>query len=242
MIVATDKTVRDLAQEFPGAARVFEKFGIDYCCDGDRDLETACDSAKLSADQVLDALEAAEYAACLSAAMRDWKKESLSELAAHIQNTHHKYTRDEILRLTALFEKVVSVHDRKHPELHNMRSVFHGLAQELKLHMMKEERILFPYIVRIEEATIQKEPILPSPFGSVQNPVAMMEHEHEDAMEALRRLRELSTNFTPPADACASYRALYQALSEFAADLQQHIHLENDILFPRAVAMEGARR
>ncbi len=242
MIVAADKTVRDLAQEFPGAARVFEKFGINYCCAGDRDLQTACNSAKLSVDQVLDALEAAEYAACLSAAMRDWENESLSELVAHIQSTHHKYTREEILRLTALLGKVVSVHDKNHPGLSNLRTVFHGLAQELTLHMMKEERVLFPYIVRMEEAVIQKEPILPSPFGSVQNPVTMMEHEHEDTLEALRGLRELSADFTPPADACASFRTPYQALSEFAADLQQHIYLENDILFPRAVAMERARR
>jgi regulator of cell morphogenesis and NO signaling len=144
--------------------------------------------------------------------------------------------------LNALLEKVVSVHGKNHPELNNLRAVFHGLAQELSLHMMKEEKILFPYIVRLEEAVIQKEPILPSPFGSVQNPVAMMEHEHEDALEELRGLRELSANFTAPADACVSYRALYQALSELAADLCQHIHLENDFLFPRAVAMEGTRR
>jgi regulator of cell morphogenesis and NO signaling len=242
MNVAADKTIRDLAQEFPGAARLFEEFGIDYCCGGDRNLAEACSTANVPVDQVLDALEAAEYAACLSAAVRDWEKESLSELVAHIQRTHHKYTREEILRLNALFEKVVSVHGKNHPELHNMRTVFHGLAQELTLHLMREERVLFPYIVRVEEAVIQKEPILPCSFGSVQNPVAMMEHEHDDALEALRGLRELGSNFTAPADACVSYRALYQALSEFEADLRQHIHLENDSLFPRAIAMEGERR
>ena len=242
MTVAADKTIRDLAQEFAGAARVFEKFGIDYCCGGKRGLEEACHEANVSVEQVMDALEAAEYVACLSAAVRDWEKEPLAELIVHIRDTHHKYTRNEIVRLNALLEKVVSVHGKNHPELNNLRAVFHGLAQELSLHMMKEEKILFPYIVRLEEAVIQKEPILPSPFGSVQNPVAMMEHEHEDALEELRGLRELSANFTAPADACVSHRALYQALSELAADLCQHIHLENDFLFPRAVAMEGTRR
>lgn len=242
MTVATDTTIRDLAQAFPGAARVFEKFGIDYCCGGDRGLEEACHATNVSVEQVMDALEAAEYAECLSAATRDWEKEPLAELIVHIKDTHHQFARNEITRLNTLFEKVISVHGKNHPELNNLRVVFHGLAQEMTLHMMKEERILFPYIVRLEEAVIQREPILPSPFGSVQNPVAMMEHEHEDALEEVRGLRELSANFTAPADACVSYRALYQALSEFEADLRQHIHLENDFLFPRAVAMEGARR
>jgi len=242
MTIVADRTIRDLAQERPGAARVLEQFGLDYCCGGDRGLEEACRTAKISLDHVLDALDAAEYNACLMAALRDWENEPLGELVGHIRSTHHKYTREEVARLNTLFAKVHSVHGEKHPELHSMQVVFHGLAQELGLHMMKEEKILFPYIVHVEEAVVQKEPILPSPFGSVQNPVAMMEHEHEDALEALRVLRQLSGNFTAPADACVSYRTLYQALGEFEADLREHIHLENDILFPRAIAMEGARR
>ena len=108
------------------------------------------------------------------------------------------------------------------------------------MHMMKEEMMLFPYIVRMEEAVIQKEPILPPPFGSVQNPVSMMEHEHDDAGEALRALREMTGGYMVPPDACISYQTLYHALAEFEADLHQHIHLENNILFPRAIAMEGA--
>jgi regulator of cell morphogenesis and NO signaling len=106
--------------------------------------------------------------------------------------------------------------------------------------MMKEERVLFPYIVRMEEAVIQKEPVLPPPFGSVQNPVSMMEHEHDSAGNALRAMREASGGHTAPGDACISYQTLYKALADFEADLHQHIHLENNILFPRAVAMEKA--
>ena len=108
------------------------------------------------------------------------------------------------------------------------------------MHMMKEERVLFPYIVRMEESVIQKEPVLPPPFGSVQNPVSMMEHEHDSAGEALRAMREASAGYTPPGDACISYQTLYKALADFEADLHQHIHLENNILFPRAIAMEKA--
>jgi regulator of cell morphogenesis and NO signaling len=241
MSVTTEKTVRDLVQEFPSATRVFEKLGIDYCCGGKRPLEEACNAANLSVAQVLDSLEAAEKAAQISPDARDWQTEPLAELVAHISNTHHKYTREEMSRLGPLFAKVCSVHGKNHPELNNMRAVFHGLAQELTMHMMKEEKMLFPYIVRMEEAVIQKEPILPPPFGSVQNPVTMMEHEHDNAGEALRALREMTGGYTVPPDACISYQTLYHALAEFEADLHQHIHLENNILFPRAIAMEGAR-
>jgi regulator of cell morphogenesis and NO signaling len=133
-----------------------------------------------------------------------------------------------------------ALHGKNHPELEQMRAVFQSLAQELRMHMMKEEMMLFPYIVRMEEAVIQKEPVLPPPFGSVQNPVSMMEHEHDDTGEALRALREITSGYAAPADACISYQTLYRALAEFEADLHQHIHLENNLLFPRAIAMERA--
>jgi regulator of cell morphogenesis and NO signaling len=238
MSVATDKTVRELVQEFPSATRVFEKFGIDYCCGGKRPLAEACNAANLSVNEVLDSLETAQKVSHNSPKALDWQTEPLAELVAHIMNTHHKYTREEISRLGPLLAKVCSVHGKNHPELNNVRAVFHGLAQELTMHMMKEEKMLFPYIVRMEEAIIQKEPILPSPFGSVQNPVLMMEHEHDDAGEALRALREMTSGYTVPRDGCISYQTLFQALAEFEADLHQHIHLENNILFPRAIAME----
>jgi regulator of cell morphogenesis and NO signaling len=125
---------------------------------------------------------------------------------------------------------------RKH-----VRATFAGLAQELTMHMMKEEMVLFPYIVRMEEAVLQHEPVLPRPFGSVQNPVSMMEQEHESAGNALRVIRQASCCYTSPGNACISYQTLYRALAEFETDLHQHIHLENNILFPRAIAMEGAQ-
>jgi regulator of cell morphogenesis and NO signaling len=164
--------------------------------------------------------------------------ESLADLITHIKNTHHKLTREEMARLVPLLEKVCSVHGKNHPELQQVRGSFQSLVQELTTHMMKEERVLFPYIVRMEEAVIQKEPILPPPFGSVQNPVSMMEHEHDSAGNALRAMREASCGYTTPGDACISYQTLYKALADFEADLHQHIHLENNILFPRAIAME----
>jgi regulator of cell morphogenesis and NO signaling len=240
MSVATEKTVRELALENTTATRVFEKLGIDYCCGGNKSLEEACRAAKLNMDQVLDSLEMAEQSAHSAQSDRNWQVEPLADLIAHIKNTHHKYTREEIARLGPLFNKVCSVHGKNHPELLEIRTTFDGLAQELATHLMKEEMVLFPHIVRMEEAAMEKEPAIPAPFGTVQNPISMMEHEHDSAGNALRSMRETSGGYSAPADACVSFQTLYKALAAFETDLHQHIHLENNILFPRAVAMERA--
>jgi regulator of cell morphogenesis and NO signaling len=238
MTMTPERTVRELALENSAATRVFEKLGIDYCCGGNKSLEDACRASNLSVDQVIDSLEMAEAAAQAAQKDRNWQIEPLADLIAHIKITHHKYTREEMARLVHLLDKVCSVHGGNHPELQQVRASFWSLVQELTTHMMKEERVLFPYIVRMEEAIIQKEPVLPPPFGSVQNPVSMMEHEHDSAGNALRAMRESSCGFTAPRDACISYQTLYKALRDLEADLHQHIHLENNILFPRAIAME----
>jgi regulator of cell morphogenesis and NO signaling len=241
MTIATEKTVRELALESPASTRVFEKLGIDYCCGGKRSLEEACHAASLKIDQVLDSLNEANRASLVMQTEQNWNAEPLANLIAHIQSTHHKYTRDEIARLYPLFQKVCSVHGKNHPELFEVHQAFQGLAQELGAHMMKEEMILFPYIIRMEAAVAGREAIAPAPFGSVQNPVAMMEHEHDSAGNALRAMKQASNEYSEPSDACISYQTLYKALAAFEADLHQHIHLENNILFPRAVAMEKAR-
>jgi len=241
MSLTTEKTVRELALQNPAATRVFEKLGIDYCCGGNQSLEQACRAANLPVNQVLDSLEMAEQTTRAAQTIRDWQREPLGDLVAHINSTHHKCTREEIARLGPLLEKVCSVHGKNHPELLHVRTSFAGLAQELTMHMMKEEMVLFPYIVRMEEAVIQHEPVLPPPFGSVQNPVSMMEQEHESAGAALRAMRQASHGYAAPLDACVSYQTLYKAFSEFEADLHEHIHLENNILFPRAIGMEQAQ-
>lgn len=238
MTLMTAKTVREIAVENPAATRVFERFGIDYCCGGNQALEEACRRAEVPFDEVIDSLEMEEETARAAQQVHDWQVEPLNELILHIKNTHHKYTREETVRLTALLQKVCSVHGKNHPELFEIQSTFSDLGQELATHLMKEEMVLFPYIVRMEEAVIQKEPLLPAPFGRIENPVAMMEHEHDSAGNALRSIRKASRDFTPPADACVSYQTLYRALAAFEADLHQHIHLENNILFQRAIAME----
>jgi regulator of cell morphogenesis and NO signaling len=241
MSMTAEKTVRELALENPAATRVFEKLGLDYCCGGNKSLEEACRAANLSMDAVIDSLEMADHSTRAMQADHTWQTEPMADLISHIKTTHHKYTRDEMARLVPLFDKVCSVHGQNHPELQQVRASFRGLVQELTTHMMKEEMVLFPYIVRMEEAFIQKEPVLPSPFGSVQNPVSMMEHEHDSAGNALRAMREASSGYTAPTEACISYQTLYKALADFETDLHQHIHLENNILFPRAIAMEKAQ-
>lgn len=241
MPVVTTKTVRELAVENPAATRVFEKLGIDYCCGGKQSLEQACQKAQISIDQVLDSLGMGEESDRAARNEREWGREPLGELVTHIKNTHHRYTREEIVRLTALLAKVCAVHGKNHPELFDIRTTFAGLSQELTTHMMKEEMVLFPYIERMEEAVIQREPVLPAPFGTVKNPVAIMEHEHDSAGQALQAMRKASHEYVLPADACVSYQTLYKALAAFETDLHQHIHLENNILFPRAIEMEKGR-
>ncbi len=241
--ITPEKTVGELAVEFPAATRVLEKLGIDYCCGGSNTLEQACHKAGLPLEQVKDSLETALAKAPSAARERDWSTEPLSDLTAHIRRTHHAFTRAELARLQPLFDKVCSVHGKNHTELAQMRVTFGNLAQELSAHLMKEELMLFPYIVRMEESVLEKSPVLPAPFGTVRNPVGMMMHEHDSAGDALREMRSASNGYTAPTDACISYRTLYQALGEFEADLHQHIHLENNILFPRAIEMErGSER
>src|SRR5579885_303156 len=234
MNLAADRTVRELVIENPAAARIFEELGIDYCCGGYRTLEEACARADVPVERVAKSLQTVEPVP----EDRDWLAEPLFELIAHIKNPHHRYPRDEIRRLGPLFEKVCSVHGQRHPELLHMRATFAALADELNTHLMKEEAVLFPYIIRMEESVLAHEPVLPPPFGAVRNPVSMMMREHDDAGAALRELREASRGYTVPADACLTYRTLYEALAQFEADLHRHIHLENNILFPRAMAME----
>lgn len=243
MQVDTTKTVRELAVELPHATRVFEKLGIDYCCGGKRPLREACEHAGIPLEAAATALNDAELDQHdkRAAGDRDWMKVSLTELMDHIQRRHHTYIRDESPRLQQLFAKVVAKHGETHRELPEAQRVFESLISELAVHMMKEEHILFPYVVLMEEAVLQGEPVPPAMFGTVRNPVQMMMNEHDNAGELLREIRSYTAELTAPEDACTSFRALYQGLAAFEADLHQHIHLENNVLFPRALEIERSR-
>jgi regulator of cell morphogenesis and NO signaling len=237
MLLDATKTVRDFAIENPSATRVFEKLKIDYCCGGNRPLSDACGEKGLDLDQVLHLLQQAgqERVAPESPGAQALPLASLINL---IVVKHHVFTRDELERLTALLEKVCSAHGRNHPELLDIQSQFQTLRAELEPHMMKEERVLFPYITRLEMAMAENQPVPFAPFGHVQNPIAVMMREHDAAGEILKTIRELSKDFATPEDGCVSYRTLYNALEELEVDLHQHIHLENNILFPGSLELE----
>ncbi len=238
MSTEATQTVGELAAAVPGATREFEKLGIDYCCGGSRTLGDACAEARISVGQALSRLQE-NLTAAQPKSERKWKNESLSDLIAHITSTHHAFVRQECPRIDTLAAKVLAAHGNNHPELLNVQHLFSGLASELSVHLMKEEQVLFPYVIRLEEAIVAGEPAPPATFGTVVNPVRMMMQEHDGAGDKLKQLRGITKDYAVPADACVSYAELYKALQAFEADLHQHIHLENNILFPRAVAMEG---
>jgi regulator of cell morphogenesis and NO signaling len=243
MTLQSTKTVRELALEIPGATRIFEKLGIDYCCGGGKSLEQACAARALSTqDVILKLEEEVEKPATLEAdSAADVSSMTLTGLTAYIIDKHHVFTRHELVRLDALMNKVCSVHGQNHKELLGLQSLLRELSADLSPHMLKEEMVLFPYIVRMEEAARDdRASFVPPPFMTVRNPVRMMSLEHDTAGDLLRRMREASADYAVPGDACISYRTLYQALEELERDLHQHIHLENNILFPRAIAMEDA--
>jgi regulator of cell morphogenesis and NO signaling len=239
MILSLNKTVRDLALELPQATRVFERLKIDYCCGGDKPLGEACATAGVEVENLVRMLEEAGQAEVQGNGSLDFQKATLSELIGHILDKHHVYTREEMARLEPLIDKVIAAHGGNHPELQGMGRLFQQLCADLKPHMFKEEQILFPYIVAMETSALQNRPAPFAPFGTVNNPIRMMMMEHETVGDLLRKLRALSSNYTVPPDGCISYQTLYQALEAFEQDLHQHIHLENNILFPRAIEMEG---
>ena len=238
MLLDPMKTVRDLAVELPAAARIFEKARIDYCCGGDQLLGAACAKAGVDLQVLEQMLETSPQPA--TSATVDFQNLSAAELIQYILDKHHVYTRDEMQRLEALVEKVVKAHGANHSELLSMRDLLQQLFAELKGHMFKEEQILFPYLVELEQSVRQERPAPFAPFGKVNNPIRMMMFEHDHAGEILRELRKLSTDYKTPSDACISYQTFYQALEAFEQDLHQHIHLENNLLFPKAAKLEAA--
>jgi regulator of cell morphogenesis and NO signaling len=227
--IHADTNVAALVLEEPSRARVFERFGIDYCCGGKTPLETACADRGLDVDTVIAAL--GEPRASDGEAV-DWTAAPIGELCAHIVDHHHAYLHEELPLLGALVEKVARSHGNRHPELAGVRSTFAELADELELHMAMEEQVLFPACVALDEGTAGD-----FPFGSIENPIGTMLHDHDEVAAGLARLHALTGAYEPPADACNSYRAMLDRLETLETDTQRHVHEENNILFPRALAL-----
>jgi regulator of cell morphogenesis and NO signaling len=234
------ETVREIALNQPSSIRVFEQFGIDYCCGGRKPLAAACTEQNIEIDSVLAALESAAEAS--GPASEDWTNATLESLSEHITSKHHAYVKKALPRLEELAQKVVARHGSTRSELPAIQAAVAKLDEELTQHLAKEERILFPYIAQLERALADGSAKPQSCFGTVENPIAMMTQEHEAAGTLLAEIRQLSANFATPEDACPTYHAFYDGLKEFEQDLHQHIHLENNILFPRAIAMEANAR
>jgi regulator of cell morphogenesis and NO signaling len=235
-MTANQQTVREIALENPASIRVFEKFGIDYCCGGRKPLAEACAAKNLPLAEVEAALQAA--GAAESTPTEEWTNKPLAVLAAHIVETHHAYVKREVPRLADLAQRVVNRHGDTKPELPQIQSKLAQVSDELTQHMAKEELILFPHIAGLERAIANETPRPNGCFGTIANPIAMMTQEHDAAGALIAEIRALSQDFTPPAGACPTFHAFYSGLQEFEQDLHRHVHLENNILFPRAFALE----
>jgi regulator of cell morphogenesis and NO signaling len=231
------KTVREIALEIPLTTRVFEEFKIDYCCHGDTMFDEACRNVGASPEAVIEKIDGVVDAA------RDngfeWLTDStLSELIDYILDKHHVYTKNEIDQLTPLMAKVASRHGEHNPYLLELQRVFQAVCDDLGPHMMKEEMVLFPYIKDLETNLSNEIMASTPPFGTVKNPIRMMRMEHEEVGDLLSQMRLISNDYKLPAEACPSFTALYHRMAEFERDLHQHIHLENNLLFPRAIELE----
>ncbi len=214
-------------------AGVFERFGIDFCCGGRRSLADACRAAAADPRVVRQALNA------LTPTGRDDDADvtrwSVDRLIDHIVSTHHAYVRFAMPTIAHRLGKLIDAHGERHPELARIAAAFDTLQRELQQHLMKEEHVLFPYIRQLAKPTHRPSP---SPFGTVANPIRMMEREHRAAGDELGIVRALTNDYTPPADGCTTYRVCFAELAQFERDLHQHVHLENNVLFPKALALE----
>ncbi len=236
MTISSVRTVGDLAAEAIHRTRVFEAFGIDYCCGGKATLAEACARAGCSPAEVVAALDAADRGAGDPGPEEpDWRTASLSSLTTHIVDTHHAFMKRELPRVGNLLAKVRSAHEANHPELAELDQVYHALRAELEEHLEKEEQVLFP-LIREMESTRRAGT---AHCGSVGNPIRVMEHEHDSAGIALMRMRGLTGDYCVPLDGCTTYAALCDGLAAIERDLHEHIHKENNILHPRAVRLEA---
>ena len=217
-------------------AEVFKKYNIDFCCGGKKTVEEAC--AKKGVDPAVVEFELKKIDEKPLNNTHNFNSWKLDFLADYIVNNHHQDVSEAIPFLAELSEKVSRVHGEHHPELVEIERHTQAVIHELTLHMRKEEMILFPYIRQMVQATEDHKPIAPPPFGTIANPINMMEEDHLMAGNALESIASLSNQFTPPVDACMSYRVLFAKLQEFQQDLHQHVHLENNILFPKALKLE----
>ncbi len=231
-------TLSEIVTKNYKAAEVFERYGLDFCCRGNKMISEACLEKGLSLEQVLSELKNLNGNGKEN--HFDFSEWDISILADYIVHKHHDYIRKMIPAITQHTQKVASVHGANHPEVIEIAKHFSIVYKDLKQHMMKEEQMLFPFIKYLTKVEENKSAAERPFFGTVKNPIKMMEIEHQNAGDEMFEIRKLSNNYTPPDDACNTYKVSFQELKEFEEDLHQHVHLENNILFPKAVLLEEA--
>lgn len=238
MNFSSESKMKDIALFNPAARQVLEDARLDYCCGGGKSLRDACLHADVSPEEILNRLRV--DAKDTGPDDLNWTVAPLCELTQHIREKHHRYVREAFHHTQALSDKVIAKHGKDHIELEDIGGLFAEVGHEMIMHMQKEEQILFPYIDALQHAVNARGSIEPPFFQTIKNPIHTMLKEHDAAGGLVRQIRSLTSEYTAPTDACTSFRALYEALREFEADLHQHVHLENNILFPRAVEMEAS--
>ena len=236
MEVQKDQIIGELVAQDYRAASVFKKYGIDFCCQGNRTINDACTAKEINVEVVVNDLNAIGNAS--SSAGIDLKSWPLDLLADYIEKTHHRYVESKSPELMAYIEKICEVHGDNHPELFEIKELVQQTVGNLAQHMKKEELVLFPFIRAMENAKHKGEMLQKPSFGSIQNPINQMESEHSAEGDRFRDIERLSNNYTPPEDACNTYRVSFAMLKEFQDDLHLHIHLENNILFPKSILLE----
>ena len=231
-----ERSLGDIVKHDSRAATVLERFGLDYCCGGHRTLEEAAGARRLDVASIVDALEALGAPASQPQASLEW--DELDKLTRHIVERHHGYVREVTPAIRTWLAKLVARHGNRHPELAQVNETFDQLTTELFSHMAKEENLLFPFIEDLAVAHRVGKRLPTSPFGTVLHPVRVMEADHRAAGDLLANLRALTHDYAPPDDACTTYRLCYRELERFESDLHWHVHLENNVLFPRALDLE----
>jgi regulator of cell morphogenesis and NO signaling len=231
-----EETLGQIAAKDLRKVEIFKKYGLDFCCGGKQTVKEACEKKGLDLARIESELSLVDKnPVTRPLPYNDWTPDFLCDF---IVNTHHRYVSKTLPDLLGYSSKVSKVHGDRHPELLRINQLVQEINAEMTAHMMKEENVLFPFIKKLFSAKQDHQPLQPAHFGTVQNPVAMMESEHEEVGGKLSEIRELTNQFTLPEGACGSYSVLYRLLEEFEEDLHIHVHLENNILFPKAVKLE----
>lgn len=237
MKINEDITIGEIVAKDNRTASVFESLGIDFCCQGNRTIDEVCETRNIDSRDLIEDIQKVLQESKITQ-VNDYNIWTLDKLALHIEEKHHKYVEKQIPVIKQYLDKICTVHGKQHTELFIVQELFNASSGELSMHMKKEELVLFPFIYKMVKFKKENKPYEIPGFGTVQNPIQMMMDEHDNEDERFRQINKITQNYRIPDDACESYMACFAYLQEFDEDLHLHIHLENNILFPKAIELE----